>query len=278
MWNLIMSAGETAWENDQRLTMSRSRFGEYCGDEFEAVDLANPASRKFLQQVHTVLMYEAGSEDPPGEIVRVGHLRDIRADRNGQPMADITFRFKEIGRTTRTWVHENAHRLSIPRFELNRTHWAVKDGELPQDMLRDLVETLAQYDLVVSFAGEQREYVEKFVDHLTERGIDVFYDKLEEATLWGKDLVEHFQRVYRDQGRFCVMFISTEYAAKVWTRHERRSALQRAIRERHEYILPVKFDHAELDGLSSSIAYVSANDHDPESLASLLLTKLGRHP
>lgn len=278
MWNLIMSAGDTAWENDQRLEMMRSRFGEYSGDEYAAVDLANPESRRFLEQVHTVLMYEAGTDDPPGEIVRVGHLRDIRADLNGQPLRDITFRFKEVGRITRSWVHENAHRLGIPDWELNRTHWAVKDGELPQDMLRDLTETPAQYDVVVSFAGEQREYVEAFVNRLTDRGLDVFYDKLEEATLWGRDLVEHFQRVYRDQGRFCVMFISAEYAEKVWTRHERRSALERALQERHEYILPVKFDQTELDGLSGSIAYVSANEHDPESLASLLLTKLGRHP
>jgi hypothetical protein len=242
MWNLIMSSDNTAWESDQRLEMTRSRFGEHSGDEYAAVDLANPESRKFLEQIHTVLMYEKGTDDPPGEIVRVGHLRDIQADLNGHVLRDITFRFKEIGRTTRTWVHENAHRMGVDDWELNRTHWAVKDGELPQDMLRDLEATPAQYDVVVSFAGEQREYVEAFVGRLTDRGLEVFYDKLEEATLWGKDLGEHFQRVYRDQGRFCVMFISEQYAEKVWTRHERRSALERALHDRQEYILPVQGD------------------------------------
>jgi len=278
MWNLIVSADETAWEGEQRMKMLRGRFGEYSGDESTAVDLANPESRKFLEQVHTVLMYEVGVSDPPGDMVRIGHLRDIQADHAGHPLRDITFRFREKGRITHSWMEENAHRLGIDRWEFGRTHWAVKDGELPQDMLREMSETPDQYDVVVSFAGEQREYVEAFVDRLAGRGVDVFYDRLEEANLWGKNLIEHFQRVYRDLGRYCVMFVSKEYAEKVWTRHERRSALERALQERQEYILPVRFDDVELDGLSSAIGYVSVDQYPPDALASLLLTKLGRHP
>lgn len=278
MWNFIVSADGTAWEGKQRMKMLRERFGEYSGEELSAIDLTDPDGRRSLEQVQTVLMYEVGVDDPPGEIVRIGRLRDIQAEYPARSHQNITFRFHETGRITYSWIDNNIHRLGIDRWELSRTHWAVKDGDLPQDMFRGLVETPEQYDVVVSFAGEQRPYVEAFVKRLDERGLNVFYDKLDEATLWGKDLVEHFQRIYRDQGRFCVMFISEHYAAKVWTRHERRSALERALHERHEYILPVRFDGTELEGLSGSIAYVSAEDHGPESLASLLLTKLGRHP
>jgi len=107
MWNLIVSADETAWEGEQRMKMLRGRFGEYSGDESTAVDLANPESRKFLEQVHTVLMYEVGVSDPPGDMVRIGHLRDIQADHAGHPLRDITFRFREKGRITHSWMEEN---------------------------------------------------------------------------------------------------------------------------------------------------------------------------
>ena len=35
--------------------------------------------------------------------------------------------------------------------------------------------------------------------------------------------------------RYCVMFISKNYANKIWTSHERRSALAKAIEEKEEY-------------------------------------------
>lgn len=40
------------------------------------------------------------------------------------------------------------------------------------------------------------------------QGIKTLYDKYEEATLWGRDLVEHVEMVYRRGGRYCVIFIS----------------------------------------------------------------------
>lgn len=44
------------------------------------------------------------------------------------------------------------------------------------------------YDVVLSFAGEDREYVEECADILTALGIKVFYDSYEQDVLWGKDL------------------------------------------------------------------------------------------
>ncbi len=91
------------------------------------------------------------------------------------------------------------HRLQIDRWELNRTHWAVKDGDIPQDVLAEMTETPKRYDIVLSFAGEDRNYVEKVAEHLDQHGVVVFYDKYEEVTLWGKDLAEHFESIYRQQ-------------------------------------------------------------------------------
>jgi hypothetical protein len=70
------------------------------------------------------------------------------------------------------------------------------------------------------------------------------------------------------------MFISREYAEKNWTRHERKSALSRALRERREYVLPVRFDATELPGLDPDISYLKADDYPPEALAEAIADKL----
>lgn len=133
------------------------------------------------------------------------------------------------------------------------------------------------YEVVLSFAGEDREYVEEVAKILKERGIKLFYDKYEEATLWGKDLVEHLDQVYRGSARYCVMFISKHYATKLWAIHERRSAFAKALQERQEYILPARFDDTEIPGIRPTIGYVDLRTKTPSELVDLILEKLGHN-
>ena len=109
---------------------------------------------------------------------------------------------------------------------------------------------------------------------LQDRGARVFYDRDEVKTLWGKDLVEHFDHIYRSAS-VCVMFISEAYASKAWTRHERRSALARALVEEDQDVLPARFDDTELPGLPPTIGYVDLRQYAPATLADFVLGKLG---
>jgi hypothetical protein len=217
-------------------------------------------------------MYEFGADGPHTEEVRVGQMRDIRVSHG-----EVTFRFTETGRVPRDKVYELAHRLQLDDWEKSRTHWAIKDGDIPQELLLAMKETPKRYDLVLSFAGEDREYVEGVAEFLSMRGIVVFYDRYETVTLWGKNLQEHFESIYRQQARYCVMFISRHYADKVWTRHERRAALARAMAERVEYVLPARFDDTEIPGLSPVVGYVDLKGLTPRQFGELLLQKLGRN-
>jgi len=131
-----------------------------------------------------------------------------------------------------------------------------------------------QYDVCLSFAGEQRKYVDQVASHLVERGIKTFYDDYEQAELWGKDLYEHLDSVYRLKARYCVLFASADYARKVWTSHERKSAQARAYSQSEEYILPVKFDNTDIPGLRPTTGYIDAQKIDPARLASLISEKL----
>ncbi|MFB3894884.1 MAG: TIR domain-containing protein [bacterium] len=131
------------------------------------------------------------------------------------------------------------------------------------------------YEIVLSFAGEDRAYVEQVADGLVTSGVSCFYDRYEEVTLWGKDLTEHLDKVYRS-ARYCEMFISKYYAEKLWPNHERRSALARAVQEKVEYILPTRFDDTEVPGIRHTIGYVDLQKKTPEQLVHMILKKLGR--
>jgi uncharacterized protein YlbG (UPF0298 family) len=131
-----------------------------------------------------------------------------------------------------------------------------------------------EYDVVLSFAGENRGFVSEVAKELNGKRIKYFYDDENIVKLWGKNLAEFFHDLYKNKAKFCVMFISIYYKDKIWTRHERRSALERAMAQDDEYILPVRFDDTEILGLYSSIHFVDANKHTPIEIAKLIGAKV----
>lgn len=116
-----------------------------------------------------------------------------------------------------------------------------------------------EFDIAVSFAGEDREYVQDVVDGVKAMGHTVFYDEDYAVESWGEDGVDYFTNVYQHRARFVVMFISRHYAEKMWTNLERRSALARAVTQRSAYILPVRLDDTQLEGLLPTTLYLNAN-------------------
>lgn len=132
------------------------------------------------------------------------------------------------------------------------------------------------YDVALSFAGEQREYVREVADHLKSVGVNFFYDDFEKANLWGRDLAVHLDTVYRKDARYVVPFVSKAYAAKVWPQHEFKSALARAVGLKDRYILPVRFDDTELPGLRPTIGYLDARKLEPKEIAEKILEVLGK--
>ncbi len=130
------------------------------------------------------------------------------------------------------------------------------------------------YDVALSFAGEDRETVKRLAELLKDSGYKVFYDDYEVANLWGKDLYVHLSDVYRNRARYCVMFLSYHYSHKLWTNHERKAAQARAFRESSDYILPVRFDDTEIPGISDTIGYLDLRKITIERVFNLLEEKL----
>jgi hypothetical protein len=133
------------------------------------------------------------------------------------------------------------------------------------------------YHVALSFAGEDRDYVEKVAIQLRAAGVEVFYDLFEEADLWGKDLYAHLSEVYQKKAIYTVIFVSAAYRDKLWTNHERRSAQARAFSESSEYILPALFDKTvEIPGLLKTTGHIDLTKKTPEQLADLIVEKLVR--
>lgn len=131
-----------------------------------------------------------------------------------------------------------------------------------------------EYQVCLSFAGEQRDYVSAVNEALIKLKIKAFYDKNLETKLWGSNLIEVFHNVYKKKAKYCVMFISKEYKEKAWTHFERISALERQIYSDEAYILPVRFDDTELPGLSEGILYLNANEMSPQEIACKIAAKI----
>jgi TIR domain len=131
-----------------------------------------------------------------------------------------------------------------------------------------------EYDVCLSFAGENRSYVTRVAAYLRTKGARVFYDLYEQTKLWGKDLYAHLDDIYRNKARFCVMFISEAYGRKLWTNHERQSAQARAFRSNQDYILPARFDATAIPGIRDTVGYIDLKNYTPTAFAKLILAKV----
>ena len=132
-----------------------------------------------------------------------------------------------------------------------------------------------KYDVALSFAGTERPLAEKLATVVRDAGAQVFYDEFYPEHLWGKNLPVYFDRVYRKESRFCVIFVSVEYSKRAWTYLELRSALARALQERgNEYILPIRIEAVDLEGVPPTLGYLDIASYPIEKIAEMLLRKL----
>ena len=131
-----------------------------------------------------------------------------------------------------------------------------------------------RWDVALSFADAQRDYVEQVAAALKARGVRCFYYADEQIELWGKYLAEELPAIYGEQAAVVVVFVSADYAARDWTRLERRAALARAVREQREYVLPARFDDTPLPGLLPDMVTVDLRTRTPQQFAAMIADKL----
>jgi hypothetical protein len=132
------------------------------------------------------------------------------------------------------------------------------------------------YDIAVSFAGEQREYVRRTVAICKAKGLRVFFDEDKTNEWWGKNFIQEQRRAYSSQTRFFVPFLSSEYLAKSIPMDEFSSAMMTAVKQGDGYILPVIMGTADVppELLHPHIGYLRSEAYSPDQLADELVTKV----
>lgn len=132
MFNLLVAGHSEMWETPP-YSFGLGRFNEYSTVDAATVDLSRPETMRRLEEVPTLLMYEVGAGGPNARVVRLGRIRNIARRAN-----ELTFAFEpdhQHAFLDRAQVLGIADRLGIEQFEKHRTHWAIKEGELPPELI-----------------------------------------------------------------------------------------------------------------------------------------------
>ena len=245
--------------------------------------------------------------NPPRAVVRPGELnfpydsanRDVAATKKSfdEDLKTIKewlgWQAKQIGDYNASLVDRVRHAVIARRAELSKTQSdlqalgipirgtegpAAPSSEPPSNPVqrrkKKRKEARRKYDVALSFAGEDREYVEQVAEHLLNLDVTMFYDRYETVQLWGEDLAVHLGKVYSRDSHFVVMFSSRHYAEKAWPNHEREHALARHLKGQTGRILPVRFDDSEIPGVPSTVGYLDARVVSPDKLAELIRQKV----
>lgn len=137
MYNLIVTSDSKAWTRSS-YALEASRFGEYTPEPLKVrYGRLNEHTVGELLALPTVFAYERQHELP----ARVGRLSRIVEGSQGTLRIDFEIS-EDVAPIPVEKLDELAMEMDIVGFEMNRTHWAVKDV--------DLLEVLLKYGILSS--------------------------------------------------------------------------------------------------------------------------------
>lgn len=132
MYNLLMSADEAAW-GSPTWTIDKSRFLEYTDENIkEKIDLSREEVRSYLMSIPSLFAYEKYVDAP----VRVGRIVGIVP--NPRDISILFSMDQSVPQIQPRTFWAMAGNIGITqKFEMTRTHWAIKDIDLA-DVLKAL--------------------------------------------------------------------------------------------------------------------------------------------
>ena len=281
MYNLLVSWDEDSWNGEPWQTDVGRALHEYTDEaitkKFGALD---EAAVDALKQLPCIFAYEAGNKKPP----KFGVIRDV-VKRQGQVRVEYELIPVDPFLSAED-LEALLFELDIGKWELNRTHWAVKDVNLAKELHRKGITlpawvqgvgkavdiTTHAFDVGLSFPGEVRPLVEDVVGHL-ERLIGpnaYFYDNNYVSQLARPSLDVLLQDIYRHRSKLIVVFLSADYQRKNWCGIEFR-AIRDLIAERdHNRIMFIRTDDGAVEGVFNTDGYVDARRFSAAQIAEFI--------
>lgn len=283
MYNFLVTADINAWDLPA-YEFGRDRFCEHTSDEIREQYKSLSASEiEELKSFPALFAYEREVGN-----VRVGYIRNIR-ERRKTVLIEYEFE-KAIPEIPFSKIVDLKDKLDIGKWEMNRTHWAVKDGDLfsilssaglIDDSFTNLAGTLGRveelrFKVALSFSGDHRDYVLETANELKRqlpRGT-VFYDNDFKAQLARPNLDVLLQNIYLKNSDLVVVFLSTEYEIRSWCGLEWR-AVREIIKNRSDHsIMLMRFDDTPIPGLFSHDGYIDLNYHSAIEAANFIMERV----
>lgn len=285
MYHLFVSALSSAWQGDPWQMESSRCINEYTDSTLrERFGSFSPSAVVELRRYPCIFAYESSNHLDPV----FGRIRDITARQNQVRVSyDIVPVTPFI---TAEQLSSLLFELDIGRWELNRTHWALKSVSLAKELrthgiiLPDWASiaggtvdvTTHQFDVALSFPGEARDLVEAIASELERLiGPDTyFYDNNYTAQLARPDLDVLLQGIYRSRSRLIVVFLSNDYQRKEWPRIEFRAIRDIILQRQADRVMFIRTDDGSVEGVFKTDGYVDARRHSPSQLAKFIFERL----
>ena len=286
MYNLFVSGNEDAWSEYGTWTISGREstrwLNEYTDDELghKYTRLSDQIVAE-LRSFPCLFCYEKGLKLNP----HFGVIRTLSP--HGTAGVSIEYRlFMDAHELTHEKLTELSPQLDIHRLELHRTHWALKRIDLARELSTAGISapewTVArrrrvdlrqhEFEVALSFPGEQRELVSEVADRLeVERGPDTyFYDFNYQAQLARPSLDVLLNSIYRERSKLVVVFVSDDYQKKRWCGLEFRAIKEHIFDNDHDRVMFVRIGSGEIEDMSSLDGYVDASRHSPSAIAHMI--------
>lgn len=78
----------------------------------------------------------------------------------------------------------------------------------------------SRYDFALSFAGADRDIAESIFNALSERELEVFYDKNEQHRILAEDVEDYLGPIYESDAALVICVLGPDYPKRVWTKFE----------------------------------------------------------
>lgn len=121
-----------------------------------------------------------------------------------------------------------------------------------------------EFDVAISFAGENREVARVISDELQSLDCSVFFDELYEANYLGGAWRKQFEDIFKNRSRVVICILDRNHADKIWPTFERECFSPRVA---DEAVIPVFLDDTKFPGISQDIIGIVFKRDDSKSLA-----------
>ena len=111
-----------------------------------------------------------------------------------------------------------------------------------------------EFDIALSFAGENRDLARMIAQQLQDLDCNVFFDEVYEVNYLGKALRKQLTAIFADMSRFVVPLLDANHAEKIWPTFERETFAPRVL---DEAVIPVFLDETVFAGIPVDILGIS---------------------